>query len=112
MSEDKEIMGYDERGNLIHYKCSNDFEWWRKYDENNNRIYFKGYLGSDYYEEWDKYDKNRNIIYCKSNIGSKKYEAWFRYDKNNKRIDITKEKIEEKEYLSRTKCSRFKIMDI
>ncbi|KKK88838.1 hypothetical protein LCGC14_2739130 [marine sediment metagenome] len=46
-------------------------------------------------------------------------EYWYKYNKNNEKINITEQeykeiefKKKEKEYNSRTKCSRFEIMDI
>ena len=43
------ISEYDENGNLIHHKNSNEYEEWGEYDENNNIIHYKD---SDGYEEW------------------------------------------------------------
>jgi len=37
----KEINEYDSNGNVIHYKDSDDHEWWAEYDSNGNEIYFK-----------------------------------------------------------------------
>ncbi len=85
----------------------------RKYDENNNLIYYKSSYG---YEHWAKFDENNNNIYWKSSNGS---EYWYKYNKNGKEIKITKQEFEKiqyntkiKEYNSRTKCSRFEIIDI
>ena len=104
---------YDDRGNMIYIKYSIGSESWYKYDENNNIIHFKSSTGNEY---WSKYDENNNEIYCKNSNGS---ESWWKYDKFNYQAKITKKEYkyiefrkQEKEYLSRTKCSRFEIMDI
>ncbi len=111
MSE--EIKKYDKNSNLIYYKYSNGLEYWYKYDENNNLIY---YFRSDGFEYWCKHDKNNNEIYWKNSSG---YEHWYKYDENDVQIEITKQEYkdiefreQEKEYNSRTKCSRFELMEI
>ncbi len=108
----KEIKKYDKNNNIIYRKYINDNEYWYKYDENNNRIYFKNSNGSEF---WYKYDEN-NRIYLKKNNDN---EYWYKYDKNRKCIKITKQEfkyiqynIKIREYNSRTKCSRFEIMEI
>ncbi len=70
----------------------------------------------DGYEEWYKYDENNNQVYCKNSIGDK---WWYKYNKYNEQITATEQEYneiefrkKEKEYLSRTKCSRFEIMEI
>ena len=107
----KEIRKYDKNNNLIYSKGTSGLECWYKYDENNNEIHYKG---SDGYEYWYKYDENNNKIYC--NEGGNKF--WFKWENNN-RINITEKEYkeiefrkQEKEYLNRTKCSRFELMDI
>ncbi len=67
-------------------------------------------------KEIKKYDENNNLIYFKDTDNE---EYWYKYDKNNNRIEITEKKYKniefrkkEKEYLSRTKCSRFELIDI
>ena len=84
----KEIEELDHRGNWTYYKSSYGFESWREYDENNKLIYFK----------------NTND-----------FEYWLKYDENNQKIEITKQEFENikiREYMSRTKCSRFELMEI
>ncbi len=79
---------YDENNNCIYYKSSNGFEYWWKYYEDNNWVYFKTSFG---------------------------YEMWYNYNEFGNRIEITKrefENIKIKEYNSRTKCSRFELMEI
>ena len=88
----KEIRKYDERGNLIYHKNSTGYEIWREYDKNNKLFHQKQENGCDY---WFKYNEDDKPI-C---ITEKEY----------KEIEFQKK---EKEYLSRTKCSRFEIMDI
>ena len=59
-----------------------------------------------------KYDENGRVIYIEYPEGNKYY---FKYDKNGYGIEITKQEFENikiREYNSRTKCSRFEIMDI
>ena len=80
----------------------------KEYDENNNRIYFKTSTG---HEIWQKYDENNREIYYKYN---EDFEFWYKWE-NNEQIKIIKrefENIKIKEYNSRTKCSRFEIIDI
>ncbi len=86
----------------------------REYDENNNLVYYKY---PDGLEIWWEHDENNNIIYTKDSEGLR--EEWYKYDENNKRIRITEKEYKEiefrkkeKEYNSRTKCSRFELMDI
>ncbi len=109
----KEIKEYDEKGNLIYEKDSSGFEKWRKFDENNNRIYFKNSKGYDY---WSEYDENNNEIYWKDSDG---IEDWKKVGEFGYCIGITEQEYndikfrkKEKEYNSRTKCSRFELMDI
>ncbi|MEK0367955.1 MAG: hypothetical protein QQN45_08515 [Nitrosopumilus sp.] len=67
-------------------------------------------------KEIKKFDKNRNLIYRELSDG---YKYWFKYDENNNEIIITEKEYKEieynkniKEYNSRTKCSRFELMEI
>ena len=83
-----------------------------EYNENNKRIYHRNPWGEEY---WWEYNKNNKLIHLKTYAG---YEEWYKW-RNNKRIKITKQEfkyiqynIRIKEYNSRTKCSRFEIMDI
>ncbi len=107
------IKEFDENNNLIYHKHSDDREYWYKYDKNNNRINFKGSSG---YESWQKFDENNRVIYYKNSIRT---EYWCKYDDNSNSIYITEQEYKniefrkkEKEYNSRTKCSRFELMDI
>ncbi len=84
----------------------------KKYDKNDNLVYHKDSSGDEYYRE---YDENNSLIHHKSS----EWEYWYKYDENNKRIIITEKEYKEiefrkkeKEYNSRTKCSRFEIMEI
>ena len=67
----------DNKGNVIHYKDSNGYEYWKDYDSNNNRIHYKDSKGV---ECWFKYDSNNNVIHYKESNG---YEYWHDYDSNN-----------------------------
>ena len=67
-------------------------------------------------KEIERYDENNNLIYYTSSFG---YEHWLKYGENNRRIEITEQEYKEiefrkkeKEYNSRTKCSRFELIDI
>ena len=60
----------DEKGNEIHYKDSNGYEYWKEYDENHNEIHYKT---SDGYERWQEYDENGNEIHYKDSNG---FEVW------------------------------------
>jgi hypothetical protein len=67
----------DDRGNLIHYKSSCEYEFWKEYDVNNNEIHFKDSVGDEW---WTKYDTNSNCIYYKHFNG---FELWSEYDIDN-----------------------------
>ena len=91
---------YDDRNNMTYWK-DDSREYWYKYDENNREIYYKSFY-TIFLEE-----------------GPNGSEHWYKYDKNNNCIEITKQEFneiefrkKEKEYLSRTKCSRFELMEI
>ena len=43
------LREYDERGNCIHYKNSDGFEWWSEFDERGNEVHHKN---SDGFESW------------------------------------------------------------
>ncbi len=88
----KKIKEYDDRGNLIYEKDYNGFESWKEYDENNRKIHWKHSNGD---EDWYKFDEKNNLTF----ITEKEY----------KEIEFRKQ---EREYNSRTKCSRFEIMEI
>ncbi len=88
----KKDKKYDERGNLVYYNYPGGVEYWKKYDERNNLIYWKNNLNC---ECWYKYDENNNYFI----ITEQEY----------KEIEFRKK---EKEYNSRTKCSRFELIDI
>ena len=107
------ITEYDEKGNVIYEKFPGSFGHWYKYDENNNQIYWKR---SDGWECRSEYDENNREIYYKSCNG---YGCWYKYNKSGNRIEITEKEYndiefrkKEKEYNSRTKCSRFELIDI
>ncbi len=87
----KVIEKFDDRGNLVYYKSPNDNNVWREYDKNNNLIHYKHSNG---WEDWYKWENNKPI-----SITEQEY----------KYIEF---RIKEKEYNSRTKCSRFELMDI
>lgn len=73
---------YDENGNDIHFKNTNDYEDWTEYDDNNKMIHYTCNYGL---EEWCKYDDNGRLIEC---IGSTGYEEYRTYDDKGKLIDI------------------------
>jgi len=52
MSE-KEIKEYDGKGNLIHFKYSNGYEYWQEFDENNKIIHLKCSNGYEFWYKWD-----------------------------------------------------------
>ena len=54
---------YDKNNNLIYYKNSTGFEYWKEFDKNNNLIHSKNSYGSEY---WKEYDKNNNLIHYKN----------------------------------------------
>lgn len=77
-----DIRKYDKNNNLIYYKnyiyenciC----EYW--YDSNGNIIHCKNSNGCEYYKE---YDENNNKIHYYDNSG---HEEIWKYDKNNNKI--------------------------
>ena len=101
-----DIKKYDENGNLIYEKDIFGYEFWHEYDRNNNNVYSKNSIGMEF---WQEYDKENRIIYWKNNLST---ENWWRYNKNGEKINITKQKKQQKEFLSRKYCSRFELMDI
>ena len=105
---------YDKKGRLIYYEYPSYNQSQIKYDDKNNIVltYFKDDRG---FESWYKDYVDNNLLYFKNNKGT---ESYYDYN-NNKSIKITKKEFEEikfraeeKEYLSRTKCSRFELIDI
>ncbi len=83
-----------------------------EYDDKGRMVYLEGFN-----IKLKAYDGKDNEIY--SGYRHISSEFWWKFDDNNKRINITKKEYKEiefrkkeKEYLSRTKCSRFEIMDI
>ena len=63
-------------------------------------------------DEIREYNKNHNLIHYKNSDG---FESWGEYDENNNRVEITGQELENikiREYNSRTKCSRFELMEI
>lgn len=68
-----DIDDYDNKGNIIHKK-SNDTEFWKEYDEQNNCIHIKY---SDGKEIWYNHDENGKCIYEKHSDGK---ECWKEYD--------------------------------
>jgi YD repeat-containing protein len=61
-----EIKKYDEKGNLIHSRDSDGFEWWSEYDEKGNVIHSRN---SDGYELWREYDAKGNVIHSRTSDG-------------------------------------------
>ena len=61
----------DSKGNIIHYKKSDEYEYWQEFDKNNNKIHYKDSKG---YESWREFDTNNNIIHYKNSNGR---ELWY-----------------------------------
>ena len=74
------IREYDEKGNLIHHRNSDGYEWWSEYTPNNNEIHHRN---SDGVESWTEYDEMRNMIHYRTSNG---VECWWEYDANNNQI--------------------------
>ena len=53
------IKEYDDKGNLIRFKNSNNFKYWYEYDDRDNLVHYKDSKG---YEVWNEYDEKGNII--------------------------------------------------
>ena len=100
---------YDENNNRIHFKSSSSYECWYEYDENNNETHYKSTSGHEY---WREYDKNNNMIYFKN---SNDLEYWWKYI-DNTCIIITEQEFKQIErtklYLNIKRSNRFEIMDI
>ena len=86
----------------------------RKYDKKGNVLYARYMDNAEYYY---KYNENNQLIHSISFDDD--YEGWFKYNEDNRQISISKEEFKEinfrateKEYLSRTKVSRFELMEI
>ncbi len=109
------IKKYDENNNCIYYKYSDNYEIWREYDENNNEIHCKNNYGE---EAWKEYDKNNNLIHYKASNGG---ECWYKYNEYNKQTiiiteqefkQIERDKEKRKLYFNNKKINRFSLMDI
>ena len=74
------ISEYDNNENLIHFKDSDGYEYWKEYDSNGNEIHSKYSNGEEY---WYEYDRNGNKIHSKDSDG---YEEWYEYDGNGNEI--------------------------
>ena len=91
----------------------------KEYDKKGNLVYEKDNSGNEFWYEHNGY--TYFLIHLKNCAG---YEIWWKVDKknnnkNDKRIRITGQEYKEiefrkkeKEYLSRTKISRFELMEI
>ena len=64
------LITTDSKGNLVHKKCSEGFEYWREYNERNNLIHYKNSEGFEY---WNEFDENNNRIHHKNSYG---FEYW------------------------------------
>lgn len=85
----------DSKGNIIHCKCVDGYEYWRECDSNGNLIHYKNSTGFEY---WCEFDSKGNLIYYKDSDGD---EYW--YDSNGSPIpnpneikELTLEEIAEK----------------
>ena len=98
------------------YKFKKEFQsiakYWHTYskDANGNPTHSKRYDG---FELWEEFDEKNRKIHLKNSEG---FEYWWKYDKKGEIFLISKEEFEEikieKEFLSRKKCSRFKLMEL
>ena len=46
-----EIKEYDKNNNMIHYRDSEGYEYWREYDENSNQIHYRDSDGVEYWHD-------------------------------------------------------------
>jgi len=74
------IKKFDKNNNCIYYKNSNGQEFWKEFNQNNNLIHYKNNMD---YEEWYEYDQNNNLIHYRNSNGS---EYWSRYNNHNELI--------------------------
>ena len=75
------ISVFNSNGNMIHYKDSNGYEFWKEYDSNGNMIHYKNSNG---YEFWyhngveiskEEYDRIHNSCHGKVvEFDGKKYQ--------------------------------------
>ena len=64
----KEIKKFDKNDNLVYYKDSNNYEYWYEFDERDKLIHIKDSNGN---EHWYKYNENNNLlIHYKDTYGS------------------------------------------
>ena len=54
------ISEYDNNENLIHFKDSDGYEYWKEYDSNGNQIHYKDSSGEEYWHEYT-YWKNGKV---------------------------------------------------
>ena len=118
----KEIEEYDEKGNLIYRKYSDDGdEYWYRYDENNNLLHINIFKGCECFHQCSyEYDENNNLIHWKSlDSDGDSAEYFMKYDENNEKIDITQKEFEqikarkaEHEFLNREEITRFELMEL
>lgn len=71
---------YDENGNLIHCKYDNGYEEKFKYNEEGQMIFSKD---SDDVKIWFDHDENGNCTHLET---SSRYHQWMTYDENGKLI--------------------------
>lgn len=74
------IKEFDLKGNEIHYRDSNGFEFWKEYDSKGNEIYYRD---SNEYESWSEYDSKGNLIHYKN---SDEFEFWREYDSEGNEV--------------------------
>ena len=79
----EEWFEYDEMGNLIHQKDSDEREYWYEYDEKGNLVHEKDFRGRKY---WYEYDDKGNLIHEKIDEYYEKKEIWHKYNDEGQKI--------------------------
>ena len=69
----------DSKGQVIHYKTSDYYQWWQDFDEYGNMTHFKSeHVSANdklmVVEFWKKYDANGGLIHYMDNFGC---ENWY-----------------------------------
>ena len=77
---DGRVYKYDENGNEIYRKDTDDNEDWKEYDSNGHMIHLEDGTG---WQLWREFDANGNMIAEWDNIGR---QVWFAEDYEQRRV--------------------------
>lgn len=51
MKNNTELKEYNDKGYVIHYKDSIDYEWWKEYNNKGNEIHYKDSYGNEWWKK-------------------------------------------------------------